>query len=198
MPRLDLRNYKNRHSRKSKVARALWNIVWLLLFRPTPSRGLRSFDLWRVFLLRIFGAKIGVYSSVKNTVRIWQPWNLEIGDWTVISEDCEIYNVDKVVIGSRVDVSAGTYVCTAGHDIESPTMELTYAPVVIGDDVWIAARAIVLPNVRIGDGAVVAAGAVVTKDVEPWTVVGGNPARILKKRILKQSEIDSKEHQNVG
>lgn len=198
MAELDLKNYKNRHSRKSKVARALWNIVWLLLFRPTPSRGLRSFDLWRVFLLRIFGAKIGTYSSVKNTVRIWQPWNLEIGDWTVVSEDCEIYNVDKVRIGSRVDISAGAYICTAGHDIESPIMELTYAPVTIGNDVWIAARAIVLPNVRIGDGAVVAAGAVVTQDVGSWTVVGGNPARILKKRILRQIEIDSKEHQNVS
>ena len=198
MPRLDLRNYKNRHSRKSKVARAMWNIVWLLLFRPTPSRGLRVFDLWRVFLLRIFGAKIGVYSSVKNTVRIWQPWNLEIGDWTVVSEDCEIYNVDKVRIGNRVDVSAGAYVCTAGHDIGSLTMELTHSPIAIGDDVWIAARAILLPGVGIGDGAVVAAGSVVAKDVEPWTVVGGNPARFLKKRVLRQINSGYNEHQNAS
>lgn len=186
MSELDLKNYKNRHSRKSKIARAAWNIVWLLLFRPTPSRGLRIFDLWRVFLLRLWGARIGEYSSVKNSVRIWQPWNLEVGDWTVISEDCEIYNVDIIRIGNRVDISSGVYLCTAGHDIESPIMELTHAPITIGDDVWIAARSILLQGVTVGDGGIVAAGAIVTKDVEPWTVVGGNPARCLKKRVLKE------------
>ena len=92
--------------------------------------------------------------------------------------------MDRIKIGNRVDVSSGSYLCTAGHDIESPIMELTYAPIIIGDDVWIASRSIILPGVSIGNGAVVASGAVVAKDVSPWTVVGGNPARYIKKRIL--------------
>jgi len=185
MQELDLKNYKNRHSVKSKIGRMIWNVVRLLLFRPTPDRFLEVFVAWRRFLLRVFGAKIGKHCAIRNTARIWAPWNLEIGDWVAISEECDIYNVDKITIGERSTISRGAFICCAGHDIESPIMELTYSPITIGHDAWIAARAIVMPGVRIGDGAVVAAGAVVTKDVEPWTVVGGNPAKVIKKRVLK-------------
>ena len=185
MQELDLKNYKNRHSVKSKIARVIWNVVRMFLFRPTPDRLLEVFVAWRRFLLRLFGAKIGKHCAIRNTARIWAPWNLELGDWVAISEECDIYNVEKIVIGARSTVSRGAFLCCAGHDIESPIMELTCSPITIGHDAWIAARAIVLPGVSIGDGAVVAAGAVVTKDVEPWTVIGGNPAKFIKKRVLK-------------
>ena len=108
-----------------------------------------------------------------------------MGAWSVISEKCNIYSVDKITIGDRTTISSDVFICCAGHDITSEIMELTYAPITIGSDVWIASRAIILPGVTIGEGAVVAAGAVVTKDVEPWTVVGGNPAKFIKKRVLK-------------
>lgn len=184
MQKLDLRNYKNRHSLKSKIARAVWNVVWLLLFRPTPDRGFGIFVRWRIVLLRLFGAKIGKHCAVRNSAKIWQPWNLELGDWVAISEYCDIYSVDKICIGDRTTISRGTFLCCAGHDIESLIMELTYSPITIGHDAWVAGRAIIMPGVTIGDGAVVAAGAVVTKDVEPWTVVGGNPAKFIKKRVI--------------
>ena len=192
MAELDLKNYKNRHSFGSKVARVMWNVVWLLLFRPTPDRLLEVFVAWRRFLLRLFGAKVGAHCAIRNTVRVWAPWNLELGEWAAISEGCDVYNVDKIRIADRATISRGAFLCCAGHDIESPIMELTHLPITIGHDAWVAARAIVLPGVTIGDGAVVAAGAVVTKDVEPWTVVGGNPAKFIKKRILKDEETDSK------
>ena len=185
MAELDLKNYKNRHSMKSKMARLLWNVVWLLLFRPTPDRLHEVFVAWRRSLLRLFGAKVGKNCAIRNTARIWAPWNLEMGDWVAISEECDIYNVDKIVIGERSTISRGAFLCCAGHDIESPIMELTYSPITIGHDTWITARAIVLPGVIIGDGAVVGAGSVVTKDVEPWTVVAGNPAKFIKKRVLR-------------
>ena len=188
MAELDLKNYKNRHSMKSKVARLLWNIVWLLLFRLTPDRGLGVFVWWRIFLLRLFGAKIGKHCAIRNSAKIWQPWNLELGDWVAVSEDSDIYSADKIHIGDRSTISRGTFLCCASHDIESRIMELTYAPITIGHDAWVAGHAIVLPGVTIGDGAVVAAGAVVTKDVEPWTVVGGNPAKFIKKRELRVEE----------
>lgn len=184
MTRLDLKNYKNRHSLKSKMARAVWNIVWLLLFRPTPDRGLSLFVRWRIILLRLFGAKIGKHCAVRNSAKIWQPWNLELGDWAAISEDCDIYSADIIRIGDRSTISKGAFLCGASHDVTSPIMELTCAPITIGHDAWVASRSIILPGVSIGDGAVVAAGAVVTKDVEPWTVVGGNPAKIIKKRVI--------------
>jgi len=88
-------------------------------------------------------------------------------------------------MGSNCVVSAGAFVCTATHDITSPIFELVTRPVVMGDGVWVAGNAIVLPGVTLGEGAVVAAGAVVTKDVDAWTVVGGNPAKVLKRRELK-------------
>ena len=86
--------------------------------------------------------------------------------------------------GDRSTVSRGAFVCCASHDITSSNMELTHAPITIGHDAWVAGRAIIMPGVVIGDGAIIAAGAVVTKDVEPWTVVGGNPAKFLKKRVI--------------
>ena len=181
---LDLKNYKNRHSLKSKMARAVWNVVWLLLFRPTPDRGLGIFVLWRIMLLRLFGAKIGKHCAVRNSAKIWQPWNLVLGDWVAISEDCDIYSVDIIRIGDRSTISKGAFLCCASHDVTSPIMELTYAPITIGHDAWVAGRAIVLPGVSVGDGAVVAAGSVVTKNVEAWTVIGGNPARLIKKRVI--------------
>ena len=184
MPELDLKNYKNRHSLKSKIVRVAWNAVWILLFRPTPDRGLKIFALWRIALLRLFGAKIGKHCAIRNSTKIWQPWNLELGDLVAISEECDIYTVDKIKIGDRTTISKGAFLCCAGHDTTSVIMELTYSPITIGHDAWVASRAIVLPGVKIGDGAVVAAGAVVTKDVEPWTVVGGNPARFIKKRVI--------------
>lgn len=185
MTELDLKNYKNRHSCASKWRRALWNIVWLFLFRPTPDRGFVLFVRWRVFLLRLFGAKIGKHCAVRNSCKIWQPWNLELGDWVALSEDCDIYAVDKIKIGNRATVSRGAFLCCASHDIASATMELISAPIIIGSDAWVASRVIVMPGVTIGDGAVVGAGAVVTHDVEQWTIVGGNPAKLIKKRLLR-------------
>ena len=89
----------------------------------------------------------------------------------------------------RSTVSRDTFLCCAGHDIASPIMELTSAPISIGSNCWIASRAILMPDVAIEDGAVVAAGAVVTKDVEPWMVVAGNPAKVIKKRELTKGVV---------
>ena len=184
MNHLDLKNYKNRHSTKSKVARAVWNVVWLFLFRPTPQRGFALFARWRVFLLRLFGAKIDPCSGVMSSAQVWQPWKLKMGSLVAVSENVVVYNIDEITIGESATISRDVFLCGASHDITSPIMELVHAPITIGPQAWIGARAIVLPGVTVGEGAVVAAGAVVTKDVPPWTVVAGNPAREVKKRVL--------------
>ena len=187
MVELDLKNYKNRHSLKSKVLRALWNAAWLLLFRPTPEHS-RIFNIWRIFMLRCFGAKIGKGCVVKSTCEIWQPWKLEIGNYVALSERVICYSVDYIRIGAQTTVSREVFLCCAGHDISSPVMELTHSPITIGSNSWIAGRSIILPGVSVGDGSVVAAGAVVAKDVEAWTVVGGNPAKFIKKRKLSKDD----------
>ena len=181
---LQLQQYKNRHSFASKFFRIVWNLVWFCLFRPTPRGILYG---WRRFLLRMFGAKIGIGANILPSCKIWQPWKLEMGNYSCLSEDVECYSVDKIVIGNQSVVSQGTFLCCASHDITSPIMELIYKPIIIKNNVWIAARAFINPGVVIGDGAVVGACSVVTKDVEPWTVVAGNPAKFIKRRMLKNN-----------
>lgn len=178
---IDLANYKNRHSLRSKIARAVWNVVWLFLFRPTPRILLNG---WRILLLRLFGAKIGRHCVVMASCKVWQPWKLVVGNYTALAENVECYTVEQITVGNNTTISQGAFLCTASHDISSTIMELTYKPIVIGDQAWVAARAFVGPGVTIGEGAVAGACSVVTKDVEPWTVVAGNPAQPIKKRIL--------------
>lgn len=180
---LELRNYRNRHSLKSKIGRVLWNVVWLLLFRPTPRGNL--FRPWRIFLLKLFGAKVQWSSNVLPSCMVWQPWNLTMGAYACLSENVDCYTVAPIVIGDQATVSQGVKLCTAGHDISSKIMELTYRPIVIGANAWVSGWAIVLPGVTIGEGSVVAAGAVVSKDVDSWSVVGGNPAKFIKRRVLE-------------
>lgn len=183
MAELDLKNYKNRHSLGSKIARTIWNGVYVLAFRWTPEH-FWVFNAWRIFLLRCFGARIGRHCVIKSSCEVWQPWNLTIGDYVALSEHVVCYTVDKITIGNRTTVSRDAFLCCASHDISSPIMELTTAPIAIGSNVWIAARAIVMPGRNVGDGAVVAAGSVVVNNVEQWTVVGGNPAKVISKREL--------------
>jgi len=180
---LELRNYRNRHSLKSKIGRVLWNVVWLLLFRPTPRGNL--FRPWRIFLLKLFGAKVQWSSNVLPSCMVWQPWNLTMGAYACLSENVDCYTVAPIVIGDQATISQGVKLCTAGHDISSKIMELTYRPIVIGANAWVSGWAIVLPGVTIGEGSVVAAGAVVSKDVDSWSVVGGNPAKFIKRRVLE-------------
>ena len=183
MTQLDLKNYKNRHSLKSKAARLLWNATWLLLARWTPEH-IRLFNRWRVLLLRLFGARIGKGCVIKPSCLIWAPWNLELKDRVALDDKVLCYTVAKITIGSHTAISRETFLCSASHDIASRSRELIHAPIEVGSKVWIAARAIILPGVTVGEGAVVGAGSVVARDVPPWTVVAGNPAREIKKRVL--------------
>lgn len=180
----DVQNYRNRHSAKNKVLRALWYFVWLFLFRFTPPH-IGMVNAWRVCLLRLFGAKIGSHTTIFPSVRIREPWTLTVGAWTVLSENVNCYSVAPIEIGDRVVISRDVFLCGISHDVTSPIMELTYAPIKVGNDVWIAARSMVLPGREIGVGAVVAACAVVTKDVAPWTIVGGNPLVLIGKRVMR-------------
>lgn len=179
-----LKKYENQLPVKQKVRRFLWNIVWILFFRTTPKWCLKE---WRVFLLKLFGASIGKGCAIHPTVRVWAPWNLRLQDYVCLAPNVDCYSVACVTIGSRVTVSQRAFLCCASHDITSPMMELTSQPITISSQAWIAAQAFIGPGVTVGEGAVVGACAVVTKDVEPWTVVAGNPARVIKKRVLVEN-----------
>lgn len=179
---LHLQHYKNRHSLRSKAGRAVWGAVWLLLFRPTPRGNL--FRPWRAFLLRCFGAKLGRGANVLPSCRVWQPWQLTMGDHSCLSERVDCYNAAPIVIGAQAVVSQDAFLCTASHDVTSPIMELTTAPIVIGPQAWVCARAVVLPGVTLGEGAVLAAAAVAPKSIPAWAIAAGNPAHPIGTRQL--------------
>jgi len=140
---------------------------------------------WKCLLLRCFGAKIGKGSVIHSSCRIWAPWNLTVGEYTCLSERVDCYSVAPVYIGSNVTISQDAFLCTASHDISSRIMELTYKPITIEDQVWVAARAFVGSGVTLGEGCVIGACAVVARNVKPWCVMIGNPATCCKKRVLK-------------
>lgn len=174
--------YVNRLPKKNILGRALWNVCYLIFFRPFPSKLFRS---WRNFVLRMFGAKIAPRAGVYCSAKIFCPWNLVLERNAWIGPNVNCYNADLVHLEEDVTVSQDTYLCTASHDIESISHELITAPIIIKRGAWVAARAFIGMGVTIGEGAVVGATASVFKDVEPWTVVGGNPAKFIKKRVIK-------------
>lgn len=181
---IKIQPYVNRLPVRERILRLLWNIVWLFFCRATPSWGFRG---WRLFILKCFGAKAGKGCVVYPSCKIWAPWNLEMGDYVCLAEDVDCYTVAPIKLGNKVSVSQRSFLCSASHDISDVNRPLTFAPIVIRDFSWIAAQAFVGPGVTIGEGAVVGACAVVTKDVEPWTVVAGNPARVIKKRVIQET-----------
>ena len=174
--------YINHLSRKNRIGRLAWNIVYAFLFRPFIGR---PFNRWRIFLLRCFGATIGEHCSIYASVKVWAPWNLTLGDYVAIAPGVELYTVDKITIGSMVTVSQRSYLCTASHDITNLMKPLTHKPITLGNYTWVAAEAFVGPGRTIGEGAIVAARAVVVKDVPEWSVVGGNPAKVIGKREIR-------------
>lgn len=185
MIQVRLDRYVNRHT--GKVKRLVWEVMWRLLGATTPRWMLQG---WRRWLINIAGGKLAKSVQVHGAARIWTPRNLVIGEHSWVGDHANLYCVNSITIGAHAVVSEGAFICTAEHDITNPRFELKTAPIVIGDNAWVGARATVLPGVTIGEGAVVAAGAIVTKDVAPWTVVAGNPAREIKKRVVKNPQSD--------
>lgn len=178
----DLSQYRNSLSRGNQVRRLLWGLCWLLLARWLP-RSLGS--SWKRLLLRIFGAMMANSAVVYSSTRIYAPWNLSMGEHSCLADEVDCYNVAPVSVGANSTVSQKTYLCTASHDIGQPNLPLITAPIVIEDQVWIGADAFVGMGVTVRQGAVVGARASVYKDVPAWKVMGGNPAKVLKDRVLK-------------
>lgn len=180
---IDLSKYHNALSRKHQIIRLLWGTAWGLLARPLP----RSLGLgWKRTLLRLFGAKIHSTAVVYSSAKIYFPRNLIMDAYSCLASDVDCYNVDLIHIGANTIVSQGAFLCTASHDITNSLNPLITAPIVIEDQAWVAADAFIGMGVTVGQGAVVGARAAVFKSVEPWTVVGGNPAKFIKKRIVKE------------
>lgn len=165
----------------NKLARLAWNTVWVLLFLPSPI----LFHGWRRFLLRLFGARMASGACVYPSAKVWAPWNLEMEQGSCIGPYVDCYSVDRVVLGRNALVSQYAYLCAATHDYEDLAMPLMTGAIALGDRAWVSAGVFVGPGVSVGEGAVALARSVVTRDVEPWCVVGGAPARFIKHRKVR-------------
>lgn len=169
------RNYSNREL----FLRLLW-AACKPAFRWSP----RLLWGWRSGMLRIFGAKVGRNVRVDPSVRIFAPWNLTIGSDSSIGYDAIVYDLGSISIGDRVTISQRAHLCAGTHDYTDARMPLRKAHISIGNEVWVCADAFVGPDVSIGPRAVVGARAVAMRDVPDAAVVAGNPARVIKSRII--------------
>ena len=183
MQKIDLSTYKDTLSTRNKLARLIWSMVWFVLARPLPrSLG----NPWKLMLLRIFGAKVHPKAVVYSSAKIYMPWNLEMHEYACLAPEVDCYNVVKISIGAHATISQKTYLCAASHDITKSSNPLITASIIIMDQAWVGADAFIGMGVTVGQGAVVGAKSAVFKDVEPWTIIGGNPAKFIKKRIINE------------
>lgn len=160
------------------IIEALWIVlknIFLLSPFPWPS-------IFKVSLLRLFGAKVGVGVVVKPRVNIHMPWKLSVGAHTWIGEEVFILNFEPVTIGSNCCISQRAFLCTGNHDYRDIAMRYRNAPIMIGDGAWVGAQVFVAPGVVIHNEAVASAGSVVTHDLPSAMVCGGNPSIPIRAR----------------
>ncbi len=160
-----------------------FNVFILHIVSYVPSHHVR-----RLFY-RLSGMKIGKSSTLHMGIRMYNPQNISIGRDTIIGEDTVLDGRDDLVIGSHVDIASEVMIYNAQHNVNaehfSAMESVIQAPVHIGDYVFLGPRVIVLPGVNIGKGAIVGAGAVVTRDIPPYAIAGGVPAKIIGERRNK-------------
>ena len=179
--------YVDQLPRTEKIARLIWEIVWPLVFRPTPRWALHS---WRRMLLRAFGAKVGVGCRIDPTCFVWAPWKLALGDFVALGPGVDCYSMDHIRIGSKTTISQRSFICTGTHDVASLLRPLVTKPVTIGSNCWLAAECMLMPGVEIGDGAVIGARSVVTRSMPSWTICAGHPCVPIKNRYINMDEQD--------
>lgn len=140
----------------------------------------------RRFFYRLCGVKIGKGSTIHMGAVFYDSRNVSIGEDTIIGENAVLDGRDKLAIGNHVDIASEVMIYNSEHNLQDPNFSPIEREVVIEDYVFIGPRAIILPGVHIGRGAVVAAGAVVTKNVLENSIVGGVPAKEISKRNIKE------------
>ena len=181
-------NVARRRKQKKWSCQALFFRVLWAFFIPAFRLSPRLCWGFRRSLLRAFGAKIGEGTNIYPTVEIIMPWNLKIGSWSTIGQGVNLYALGRIQVGDDVTISQGAHLCAGTHDFQDPRFTLIKSDIVVENHVWVCADAFIGPDINIGEGAVIGARSVVVKDVAEWMVVGGNPAREIKKREMKASE----------
>jgi putative colanic acid biosynthesis acetyltransferase WcaF len=159
---------------------SLWLVVSLILFRLCPF----SFSALKCPVLRAFGADIGRNVTIKPQVKITFPWKLTVGDNVWLGEECWLLNLDRIVIGGNVSISQRAVLCTGSHDYKRAAFDLIVKPITIEDGAWLGAGCWVGPGVTIASHAVLTLGSVTTKNLAANGIYRGNPAALVKERVI--------------
>jgi putative colanic acid biosynthesis acetyltransferase WcaF len=165
-------------SARDRALRLLWEFCWFAFCGWTPKPA----NVWRLFWLRIFGAKINGTPFVHQRARIAIPWHLVLHDRATLGDRANAYSLGEIEIGSRATVAQEAYLSTGSHDFTLPAIPLVTAKITIGEEAFVGARAFVLPGVTIGARSLIGACSVVTKDIPGDCVAAGNPCRVLRQR----------------
>lgn len=165
------------------VKRGCWYVVASVFFQTSFF----PFSSFKIFLLRLFGAKVGKKVVIKPRVTIKYPWFLAIGDNSWLGENVWIDNLGMVTIGNNVCLSQGCLLLTGNHDYTKPTFDLIVKGIILEDGVWIGAKSIVSGGVVCRDHSVLVAGSVANKEMESWSVYRGNPAVKVRERGTEES-----------
>ena len=168
-----------------KIINRIFN--WILDFELLliTWTGLVPSHAFRLIVYSMAGVKIGKGSRIHIGARFFYPANIRIGEGSIIGDNVFLDGRAKLIIGNHVDIASQVMIYNSEHDINSEDFHAIISPVEIGDFVFIGPKAIILPGVKIGKGVIVAAGAVVTKDVADFAIVGGVPAQVIGERKLK-------------
>lgn len=182
MQKTNLATYNNHpyHPGGTAIKRLLWYYVNLICFQSglIPASGIL------VFLLRLFGAKIGKGVVVKPSVNIKYPWFLHVGDNVWIGEKVWIDSLVTVYIGDNACLSQGAMILTGSHNYKKTSFDLITAGITIEDGAWICAQAVITSGVRVGSHAVLTAASVANANLEPYGIYRGNPAIKVRDRII--------------
>lgn len=176
---------------RSAVVVQLWWIIQATLFSLSPQV---CFG-WRVFLLRLFGARIGHGVRIRASARITYPWKLVVGDYVWIGDETTIYNLGDVTIGSHVALAHNVFICTGFHRTDVRTFDIGEMPVVVENEVWVASDVFVAPGVTLKRGCVVGARSTVLEDMPCGAVCVGTPCKPIKQR---GSSIDGSTEKHHG
>lgn len=169
-----------------KLKHLLWTCVNNTIFRYSPFVCYG----WRRFLLRSFGATIAKTATISRTAEINSPWNLTMGDKSMIANYARVMCSGKVTLGNQAMVGEYARILAGSHNTRSKTFQPVMPGIVIGESAWVASCALVVAggqrDLKIGEGAIVAAGAVVFTNVRKMTIVAGNPAEFLADHVIDQ------------
>lgn len=163
------------------LVRGIWFLVNGLIFMNPVF----PFSAFKVWILRLFGAKIGSGVVIKPSVNIKYPWRLEIGAYSWIGEQVWIDNLDLVKIGSHCCISQGALLLCGNHDYTKPTFDLITRSIVLEDGAWVGAKALVCPGAILRSHAVLAAGSVGVGELKAYSIYQGNPAVLKKNRHIE-------------